>query len=77
MNNNPQVSVIIPVYNTAKYLHESIGSIMNQTLHDIEIIIVNDCKNKFHIHSSFTDNYRNASIMVRLRLSSCRKSGIS
>ncbi len=43
MNNNPQVSVIIPVYNTAKYLHESIGSIMNQTLRDIEIIIVNDC----------------------------------
>lgn len=43
MNIHPLVSVIIPVYNTAKYLKESIGSIMNQTINDIEIIIVNDC----------------------------------
>lgn len=43
MNNSPQISVIIPVYNTAQYLKESIGSVMKQTMHDIEIIIVNDC----------------------------------
>ena len=39
---SPKVSVIIPVYNTAPYLRESIGSIVNQSLHDIEILIVND-----------------------------------
>lgn len=38
----PKVSVIIPVYNTAQYLEESISSIVNQTLRDIEIIIVDD-----------------------------------
>lgn len=39
---SPKVSVIIPVYNTAPYLRESIGSIVNQSLHGIEILIVND-----------------------------------
>ncbi len=36
------VSVIIPVYNTEKYLREAMDSIVNQTLRDIEIICVND-----------------------------------
>ena len=38
----PKISVIIPVYNTASYLQESVGSIMHQTLRDLEIIIVDD-----------------------------------
>ncbi len=37
-----KVSVIIPVYNAAEYLEESIGSVLNQTLEDIELICVND-----------------------------------
>lgn len=37
-----KVSVIIPVYNTAPYLREAVGSIMNQSLRDIEIICVDD-----------------------------------
>lgn len=39
---NIKVSVIIPVYNTEKYLEEAVNSIINQTLREIEIIIVND-----------------------------------
>lgn len=38
----PRVSVIIPVYNTEAYVEEAIRSIMNQTLRDIEIIIIDD-----------------------------------
>lgn len=34
----PKVSVIIPVYNTEKYLKECWGLITSQTLSDIEII---------------------------------------
>ena len=41
-NVSPKISVIIPVYNTAPYLQESVGSIMNQSLRDIEILIIND-----------------------------------
>ena len=38
----PKVSVIIPVYNVEKYLHECLDSVSGQTLKDIEIICVDD-----------------------------------
>lgn len=41
-NNNIKVSVIIPVYNTEKYLDSCLESVENQTLKDIEIICIND-----------------------------------
>jgi len=40
---NPvKVSVVIPVYNTAEYLSEAINSILQQSLQEIEIIVIND-----------------------------------
>lgn len=38
----PKVSVIIPVYNTEKYLKRCLDSVCDQTLSDIEIICIND-----------------------------------
>lgn len=40
--NNPKVSIIIPVYNAACYLHQCIESIINQSYLNIELILVND-----------------------------------
>lgn len=37
-----KVSVIIPVYNAQEYLVRCLGNLVNQTLQDIEIILVND-----------------------------------
>lgn len=37
-----KLSIIVPVYNVSLYVHECINSIINQTYHDIEIIIVDD-----------------------------------
>lgn len=37
-----KVSVIVPVYNSALYLDKCLDSLVNQTLKDIEIIVVND-----------------------------------
>jgi len=38
----PLVTIIIPVYNVEKYLRECLDSVIRQTLHEIQIICVND-----------------------------------
>ena len=38
----PKISVIVPVYNSEKYLPKCLDSLINQTFNDIEIICVND-----------------------------------
>lgn len=42
MGENPIISVIVPVFNVDKYLDQCIGSILNQTFTDFELILVND-----------------------------------
>lgn len=42
VNNEHKVSIIVPVYNDEKYLERCIDSIINQTYHNVEVIIVND-----------------------------------
>lgn len=42
-DNMPKVSVIVPVYNTDRYLRSCIESLINQTIDDIEIILIDDC----------------------------------
>ena len=37
-----KVSIIVPVYNVEKYIDKCLDSLVNQTLEDIEIIVVND-----------------------------------
>ncbi|MCQ2579913.1 MAG: glycosyltransferase [Treponemataceae bacterium] len=38
----PKISIIVPIYNAAKYLSQCIESILNQTFTDFELILVND-----------------------------------
>lgn len=37
-----KVSIIVPVYNVEKYIDKCLNSLVNQTLKEIEIIVVND-----------------------------------
>ena len=38
----PKISIIVPVYNTEKYLKKCLDSLVNQTIKDIEVLVVND-----------------------------------
>ena len=38
----PKISLIVPVYNVQKYIGQCLESLVNQTLEDIEIIVVDD-----------------------------------
>lgn len=43
MNERPLISVIMPAYNAAQYIEEAIRSVMDQTLTDWELLVIDDC----------------------------------
>jgi len=55
----PKVSVIVPVYNTENYIEKCLNSLVNQTLEDLEIIVVNDgsTDNSENVLDKFIENY--------------------
>ena len=38
----PKISVIVPIYNAEKYLERCVKSLIAQTFHDIEILLIDD-----------------------------------
>ena len=54
-----KVSVIVPVYNVEKYIRKCMESLVNQTLKEIEIIVVNDGTkdNSMNIVKEFKEKY--------------------
>ena len=55
-----KISVILPVYNCELYIKKCLNSLVNQTLQDIEIIIINDCStdNTHQIINEYLKEYK-------------------
>ena len=75
-----RVSIIVPVYNVEKYLPKCLDSLVNQTLRDIEIIIVNDGTkdNSQKIIDKYAKKYKNIKAYKKENggLSSARNYGL-
>ena len=74
-----KVSVIVPVYNVYNYLEKCLESLVNQTLKDIEIIVVNDGSpdNSEEIIKKYAKKYKNIKALKKENggLSSARNFG--
>lgn len=70
---NHLISVIIPVYNTSKYLEKCINSLINQTYKNLELIFVNDgsTDNSLEILNKY------ANTDTRIKVVSQKNSGLS
>jgi len=62
----PEISVIIPNYNHASFLQERIGSVLNQTFQDFEVILMDDCStdNSQEIIKSYKDHKKVSKIIL-------------
>lgn len=76
-----KVSVIIPVYNSEKYLCECLDSILSQDSNDFEIICIDDGSSdtSLDILESYKNRFNNMKIVVQshLGLSAARNKGIN
>ena len=81
MSNDPLVSVIIPVYNTEKYVETAVLSVLNQSYTNIEIIIVVDGSpdNAYCVCNEFAKKYEKIKLLhheLNLGLSAARNTGL-
>lgn len=63
----PKISIIIPVYNVEAYIGYTIDSILNQTLNDIEIILIDDgsTDNSKEIIQDYSSKYKNITLLYQ------------
>lgn len=77
----PLVTIIIPVYNTEKYLKKCLNSVVNQTYKNLEIILINDASsdNSLAILENYAKKYKNVKLVnnpVNLGVSISRNIGL-
>lgn len=78
--NKVRVSVIIPVYNQEKYLEKCLNSLANQSIDNIELIVINDgsTDGSLNIINKFKKKYSNIILITSSNqgVSSARNKGI-
>ena len=65
---NPLVSVIIPVFNAAKFLSQTLESLLCQTLTNFEVVAVDDCStdNSVEVLQSFAKRFGGGGVRLRV-----------
>ena len=60
VNQNPKLSIVVPVYGVEKYIEKCVRSLFSQTLDNIQFIFVDDCSpdNSITVLSSMINEYR-------------------
>lgn len=66
MEQNPVVSIIIPVHNAGKYIRYTIESVISQTYDNWELILVNDCSEDDSV--SVINEYANDQRIILINL---------
>ena len=66
MKKNIKLSIIVPVYNTEKYLVKCLDSLVNQSLSDIEIVCINDGSkdNSLSILKEYKKKYKSKIVII-------------
>ena len=78
----PKLSVIIPVYNTEKYVRRCLDSVLkNQGWKNLEVIVVDDCSpgNIAEIVAEYQESYSNLKLLrheTNMGLSRARITGL-
>jgi len=65
MNNKVDISIIVPVYNSSRFLRQTLDSIFNQTASNFELICVDDgsTDDSLEILNSYADKYSNITVL--------------
>ncbi len=81
MSKRPAVSVIIPIYNGEKYLHQCLDSVFSQTLEQLQVICVNDgsTDHTAHILQNYQQQHPDMIIVTQDNggLSAARNAGLT
>ncbi len=64
----PLVSVIIPMYNAAQFISQTLESLLYQTMQDFEVVVIDDCStdNSVEVVESFTEKFGGRLHVIKL-----------
>ena len=65
---SPLVSVIMPMYNSAKFIPQTLESLLYQTMTDFEVIVIDDCStdNSVEVVESFSERFGGRLRVIKL-----------